>query len=141
MPVPRVGTQVNPAEYSVPLPPAPVIESTQADPLYSPALPEGTYDGMTIEAAPLPADPAFCLYQNVRVFDPHKIAVGAVPTVIQVPDPCNPCCCVYIEVCFPTCRCPHVTVGPLGRRVWFDFGRREVVVTSRANGVIAVNYN
>ena len=104
---------------------APVIESVQADPTYSPALPEGTYGPMMIEGAPLPADPAFCLYENVRVVHPHQIADCAVPTIIQVPDPCNPCCCVFIEVCFPTCRCPQVTVGPLGRRMWFDFGRDE----------------
>ncbi len=142
MPVPRASFQVEQAaSYSVPMPPAPVIQSYQADPSYSPALPEGTYGPMMIEGAPLPADPAFCLYQNVRVVDQRKIAVDAVPTIIQVPDPCNPCCCVYIEVCFPACNCPQVTVGPLGRRVWFDFGRRGVVVTSRANGVISVNYN
>jgi hypothetical protein len=158
MPVPRASYQVVPgpmsqaesgASYSVPMPPGPTIESYHAgsfddfsgEPTYSPTLPEGTYGPMMIEGAPLPTEMGVALYPHVRVVDPYSIAVDAVPTIIQVPDPCDPNCCVYIEVCFPTCRCPEVSVGPRGRRVWFDFGRREVVITSRANGVISVNYN
>lgn len=152
MPVPQASFQVpgpmaqddSGTIYSVPMPPAPTfgtVDDFSSEPTYSPTLEEGTYGPMLIEGAPLPTEMGVCLYPHVRVVDPHKVAVDSVPTIIQVPDPCNPCCCVYIEVCFPTCRCPEVSVGPLGRRVWFDFGRREVVVTSRANGVISVNYN
>jgi hypothetical protein len=154
IPVPRASYQVVPgdaesgASYSVPMPPIPTVESYNAgayDPAavqsYSPALPEGTYSDMVIEGAPLPATMGVALYPNVRVNRPHNIDPCAVPTIIQVPDPCNPNCCVYIEVCFPTCTCPQVSVGPFGRRVRFDFGHSNVLVWSKANGVIAVNYN
>lgn len=143
IPVPQASYQPDAGtHYSVPMPPAPSIESQYGgESVYSPALSEGTYGPMLIQGAPLPSSTIPCLYPNVRVFDPHKVAHCAVPTIIQVPDPCNPCCCVYIEVCFPACRCPEVSFGPRGRRIRFDFGVREVVVTSRANGVVAVNYN
>lgn len=148
MPVPRASYQVIPDQpdagthYSVPMPPTPAIESQYGgESTYSPALTEGTYGPMMIEGTPLPASPVACLYPHVRVRDPNRIAACSVPTIIQVPDPCNPCCCVYIEVCFPTCCCPEVSFGPRGRRIIFDFGAREVVVTSRAGGIVWVNYN
>lgn len=113
-----------------------------------------TGPGVIYESAPLPphaypppalhaypAGPAPVLFTDVKVRDPRKIHPCAVPTIVEVPDPCDPCCTVCVEICAPPCelRCvkPH---GLLKRQTRFDYGEYKVDVISR-NGKIIVDYD
>lgn len=87
------------------------------------------------------------LYHCVKYKDLDNIAPCAVPTVVQVKDPCacvDPCCpapCVSVEICAPPCPCgPRVTQNRDGSRVKYDYGKYQVEITSR-NGVVTVDYD
>lgn len=88
----------------------------------------------------VPAQPV-ALYRNVKVRDARKIHPCAVPTIVEVPDPCNPCCTVCVEICAPPCalRCvkPH---GLLKRQTRFDYGEYKVDVIPRF-GKLIIDYD
>ena len=133
--VPRFSAPVG---YNQPAP-TPVPEAGIVPPPSSHIMPgapvaPGTIVGNAYECVGIP------LYRNVRVIQRRNIHPCAVRKVVSVPDPCNPCCCVYIEICVPPCACECVTVNRRGDKVRFDYGRYAVDVTSR-RGRLLVDYD
>lgn len=80
------------------------------------------------------------LYPKVRVVQSRKIAPCAVPKIVSVPDPCDPCKVVFIEICVPPCACEHVECSPRKNRTVFNYGKYAVNVTER-HGMLVVNYD
>jgi hypothetical protein len=74
------------------------------------------------------------LFRDVRYRGQRNVAPDAVPTILQVADPCNRdrCCktCVNVEVCAPPCDPKCVRVTRDGNKVRYDFGRYEIVIKS-----------
>ncbi len=115
-----------------------------------------TTEGTIIE--PIPAAPIqmVSLFECVRVKDPHHIHPCAVPTIVQIADPCpkcNTCCdpcnpcaqcceqpCVSVQICVPPCGCPKVKTRRNGHYVKYDYGKYRIEITSR-NGVVTVDYD
>lgn len=106
------------------VPPSPVPDTSYAAPSTAPV----------VVATPV------ALYCNVRYKDQRNIAPCAVPTIVQVPDPCDPCCCVSVQICVPPCECPCVKVSKCGRKVSYDYGKYQVEITS-ARGRVTVDYD
>lgn len=98
------------------------------------AYPAPAPSGYVVTGAPVE------IYQNVKYRAARNIAPCAVPTVIQVPDPCNKdaCCktCVNVQVCVPPCDPLKVRVTRDGRNVRYDFGKYAVSVRSIGNHVV-----
>jgi hypothetical protein len=118
-----------------------------ADPAYraTPVLGEPVLSQVTpVPEQPVSAMPAASapleLYCNVKYKDERNIAPCAVPTIVQVPDPCNPCCCVNVQICAPPCECPCIKVSKCGRKVKYDYGDYQVEITS-ARGKVIVDYD
>lgn len=88
-----------------------------------------------------PAGPPPVLFTDVKVRHPRKMHPCAVPTIVEVPDPCDPCCTVLVEICAPPCelRCvkPH---GLLKRQTRFDYGKHKVDIIPR-RGRLIVDYD
>lgn len=99
--------------------------------VYDPSqpIPSGTVIGQPVE-----------LYRNVRYRAERNIACDAVPTIIQVADPCNKtnCCknCVFIQVCMPPCEPKCVKCSRDGDAVRYDFGKYAVVARSVGDHVV-----
>ena len=98
-------------------------EATAQDLLPAPDMPPQSYEVQPTPIAPPPAPQAYpppqhaypapvvqpvAVYQNVRIKDRHRIHPCAVPTIVEVPDPCNRHCTVCIEICAPPCECVRV---------------------------------
>ncbi len=98
------------------------------------AVPAPITSGYVVPGAPVE------VYQNVKYRAVRNIAPCAVPTIIQVPDPCNKdaCCktCVNVQVCVPPCEPSKVKVTRDGRNVKYDFGKYAVSVRSVGNHVV-----
>ena len=97
------------------------------------------------------ADDGADLFPCVVYRDTRKIHPCAVPKVVKIVDPCfqkdccDPCAqpgCVAVQICVPPCSCcpPVVKCTRDGKRVKYDYGKCEVVLTSRG-GKVYVNYN
>ena len=109
----------------------------------------------------LPVD-GYPLYHRVEYEDLDHIHPCAVPTVVQVLDPCtvdDRCClfghrrhrdpcdachecgprCVYVKICVPP-GCPKVKVSDKGRKVKYDYGDYKVEIESE-DGVVSVDYD
>ena len=102
------------------------------------AEPQGTpvpYTEYVVEASPV-----IKLYTNVRVRDQKNIHPCAVSKIVQVVDPCDKCCKVFIEICVPPCANEAVRCYRNGDRLRFCYGNYSVDVTSRRYDVV-VNYN
>lgn len=84
--------------------------------------------------------PSIELFQRVRVRDSKNIHPCAVSKIVQVKDPCDKCCKVFIEICVPPCACETVRCFRDGDRIRFCYGKHTVDVTTRKNDVV-VNYN
>lgn len=88
-----------------------------------------------------PAGPAPVLFTDVKVRHPRKIHPCAVPTIVEVPDPCDPCCTVLVEICAPPCELhcvkPH---GLLKRQTRFDYGEYKVDIIPR-RGRLIIDYD
>ncbi len=95
----------------------------------------------TPSPAPVVVGAPIALYSNVRYRAERNIAPCAVSKIVSVADPCNPGCCVNVEICVPPCECECVKVSKCGTKVKYDYGKYEVEVTSRRTGVVVVNYN
>jgi|GEM_PF-1389478 hypothetical protein len=131
--------------------PSPMPElSPTPDPLYS--------QPHTTQYQPTPTpDPAFSaypvpmqsypvvaqpleLFPDVRYRAQRNIAPCAVPSIIQVPNPCikDRCCktCVNVEVCVPPCEAKKICVTRDGNKVRYDYGRYAVVVKVVGNHVV-----
>src|SRR5438552_17464220 len=72
------------------------------------------------------ASTAVPLYCNVKYKGEKNIAPCAVPTIVMVPDPCNDCACVAVQICVPPCDCPCVKVKRCGHKVKYDYGKYAV---------------
>ena len=112
------------------VPPAPTPVPDQA---YSVATPAPAISGL-VTATPI------AMYHNVKVKDRRNIAPCAVPTIVQVPDPCNPGCCVGVEICVPPCDKPCIKTSKCGTKVKYDYGKYAVEITS-ARGKVTVDYD
>ena len=102
-----------------------------------PAAPQGTpvpYSEYVVESAPIE------LYQNVRVRDARNIHPCAVSKIVQVNDPCDNCCKVFVEICVPPCANETVRCFRHGNRLRFCYGKYSVDVITRRNDIV-VNYN
>ena len=101
---------------------------------YSVQSPSPAPSGYVVSGAPVE------IYQNVKYRGQRNIAPCAVPTVIQVPDPCNKdaCCktCVNVQVCVPPCEPHKVKVTRDGNKVHYDYGKYAVTVRSIGNHVV-----
>ena len=80
------------------------------------------------------------IYQNVRVRDLKNVHPCAVKKIVSIPDPCDKCCRVNIEICVPPCQNETVRCYRDGDRLRFCYGKYSVDVTSRRRDVV-VNYN
>ena len=102
------------------------------------AEPQGTpvpYAEYVVEASPV-----IELYTNVRVRDRKNIHPCAVSKIVQVVDPCDKCCKVFVEICVPPCANETVRCYRNGDRLRFCYGEYSVDVTTRRYDVV-VNYN
>ena len=125
---PALVGQVNSIPMPAPLSPVP-------DPIsgmYSPGL---SSPGLSDTVYGLPTPAPYVKYRGTRNIPPC-----AVPTVIQVPDPCNKnaCCksCVNVQVCVPPCDPKCVKVTHDGNKVRYDYGKYAVSVRSIGNHVV-----
>ncbi len=126
--------------------PMPVPLSPVPDPLYyQPGeMPQYQPPAPSYSAAPYTITPSVAqpveLFQNVRYRGSRNIAPCAVPTVIQVADPCSrgDCCksCVNVQVCVPPCDPATVKVTRDGHKVRYDFGKYAVVAKTVGNHVV-----
>lgn len=80
------------------------------------------------------------LYACVKVEDRDNIHPCAVPMIVAVADPCNPCCCRYVMICVPPCDCPEIETSRSGRKVEYDYGEYEVEIKSKKDYVV-INYD
>jgi hypothetical protein len=118
--------------------PFPGLQYYAAQP--TPALPPSS---RTLPPAyPLGASlPPVELYTDVKIEDPRNIHPCAVPIIVEVPDPCDECGTVCIEICAPPCEPECVKRhGLRDRKVTFDYGDYGITVTSR-RGVVKVDYD
>ncbi len=120
-----------PTLSQLPPAPGPVPDTTYSVPTLAPAV-SGPVYAMPVATA--------ALYGNVRVKDRRNIAPCAVPTVVQVPDPCNDGCCVNVEICVPPCEKPCIKTSRCGKKVKYDYGKYAVEITS-ARGKVTVDYD
>ena len=132
---PVLAGQVNSIPMPTPLSPVP-------DPLgstYTPGTGDTVY-GLSSPSAYAIAAPGAEIYQNVKYRGTRNIPPCAVPTVIQVPDPCNKnsCCktCVNVQVCVPPCDPKCVKVTHDGNKVRYDYGKYAVTVRSIGHHVV-----
>ncbi|WP_010584743.1 hypothetical protein [Schlesneria paludicola] len=100
-------------------------------------VPDPAFSGTT--AFPVSSQPLE-LFQDVRYRSTRNIAPCAVPTVVQVPDPCNRdrCCktCVNVQICVPPCEPCDIKVTRDGNRVRYDYGKYNVVIRTVGNHVV-----
>lgn len=96
------------------------------------------YPATTVSAQPV------ALFADVRYHAVRNIAPCAVPTIIQVPDPCSKSscgkCCVNVEICAPPCDPKLVKVTRDGDRVRFDYGKYAVVAKTVGSHIV-VHYH
>ena len=85
-------------------------------------------------AAPATAAP-ITLYTCVKVDDCDEIHPCAEKTIVSVADPCNPCCCRYVEICVPPCGCPKIKCSKCGTKVTYDYGEYSVEIKSKKSYV------
>ena len=148
IPMPESLTPVPDPEFNQTTPPAYVPNRSNT---YTPSPNSGSYVVPSpvpygVQSPPLSepgfviASPGAEIYQNVRYRAVRNIAPGAVPTVVQVPDPCSrdACCktCVNVQICVPPCDPQRVRVSRDGNRVRYDFGKYAVSVRSTGKQVV-----
>ena len=131
----QVGSIPMPAQLSPT--PDPIYSTPAQQPMSSPysvnspefAYSEGPVSGFPVE-----------IYKNVKYRSVRNIAPCAVPTIIQVPDPCNKdaCCktCVNVKVCVPPCDPEKVKITRDGNKVRHDYGKYAVTVRSIGHHVV-----
>ena len=139
---PVLAAQVSEIPLPAPLSPTP-------DPAYSgysqplnqyPSSPyPGMGDSFGAQGYPVASQPIE-LFRDVRYHGSRNIAPCAVPTIIQVSDPCNRdrCCktCVSVQVCVPPCDPQKIKVTRDGDRVRYDYGKYAVVVKTVGHHVV-----
>ena len=137
---PALTGQVTSIPMPAPLSPGP--DPVYSEPAYSsPAQPSlNQYPSGPVEYGYTLAPPSAVVYQNVKYRGTRNISPCAVPTLVQVPDPCNKnaCCkaCVNVEICVPPCDPRKVKVTHDGNKVRYDYGKYAVSVRSIGNHVV-----
>jgi hypothetical protein len=125
------------------LKPAYILAQNEVPP--APA-PEGAPAPTPLPAGAAPVGGPIGLYHCVKYSDVRNVHPCAVPTIVQVTDPCwdpDSCCpptCVSVEICVPPCACLEVKHSKDGRKVKYDYGEYEVELVSR-NGKVFVDYD
>ena len=112
-----------------------------AEPMLAPGFEPVAYQGLAPVADGSVAHGAPAgrqLYCNVEVKDRHNMHPCAVSKIVEVPDPCNPCCCVLVEICVPPCECE--CVERKDDRVTYDYGDYEVEIRAK-KGRLVVDYD
>jgi len=100
-------------------------------------MPDQSY--IVAPSAPMVLAPS-ALYTNVKYKDLRNVAPCAVPTIVQVPDPCNDCGCVSVQICVPACEPVCVKTSRCGKKVRYDYGDYQVDITS-TRGRVTVDYD
>ncbi|ODA33561.1 hypothetical protein [Planctopirus hydrillae] len=123
------------------IPPVPGQEPTALQPMADPA-----YDSMTTTVvspgAAYVSTPSCVLYECVDYRRERNIAPCAVPKIVSIKDPCNPCQCVCVKICVPPCACEEeVKVRRGGDKVIYDYGKYSVELTSSSRRGIIVTYH
>jgi len=94
------------------------------------------YNGAPVVVSAQPAE----LFSDVRYHGTRNIAPCAVPTVVQVTDPCakRSCCksCVNVQICVPPCDPTCVKVTRDGNHVRYEYGKYSVVVKTVGHHVV-----
>ncbi|REJ85827.1 MAG: hypothetical protein DWQ34_28280 [Planctomycetota bacterium] len=94
-------------------------------------------ESSTHEVGPAP----IALYPCVKVEDADNIHPCAVPIIVSVADPCNPCCgCRHVQICVPPDCCPKIKTNKDGTKVEYDYGEYEVDIKAKRD-VVIVNYD
>lgn len=142
----------------LPLPSQSFYPATPGEPVPLPNGPMPGYPapGYAVEGYPMagPVNPVgpgldgFPLFERVKYEDLDHIHPCAVPTIVQVLDPCapaDPCVgcgprCVYVKICVPPNQCPRIKVEHHGRKVKYKFDDYQVEVESK-NGYVEVDYD
>ena len=119
---------------------SPVLLGQVTDiPLPSPIspVPDPAYSSSTVY--PISSQPLE-LFPDVRYRATRNIAPCAVPTIVQVPDPCNRdrCCktCVNVQICVPPCEPCDIKVTRDGNRVRYCYGKYSVSIRTAGNHVV-----
>lgn len=166
LPAPGGDPVLVPVPEGSPVPSATIRSYPPAEPYVVPSMPvPGIPSAGFAPGAPgYPIGPSygaegFPLFARVEVEDRDHIHPCAVPTVVQVLDPCSverrhglfhryrvaadcDACgpqCVYVEICAPP-GCPKVKVSRDGRKVTYDYGDYKVQVESK-DGYVVVDYD
>lgn len=119
-----------------------VLNYAAADDVPPVPVPDGGAGGAMIGEG-VPTDQPIELFACVKVEDRDNIHPCAVPMIVAVADPCNPCCCRYVMICVPPtdcCKCPEIETSHHGTKVEYDYGEYEVEIKSRRDYVV-VNYD
>jgi hypothetical protein len=121
--------------------PSPAPITPVPDPAYSTSDPPVTQTIPMPDASnPIVVGQPIQLFEDVRYRAVRNIAPCAIPTIIQVADPCNKstCCknCVCIEVCMPPCEPNCVKVSRDGNAVRYDFGKYAVTARTVGNHIV-----
>ncbi|SFI27815.1 hypothetical protein [Planctomicrobium piriforme] len=140
------GPQTHTAQYSpnptpaIPVPPSPgIIDAPSTGAIVMSPVPDANMQPGVIMGEAIAA-PVFPLYRNVKYVQERNIAPCAVKKIVSVPDPCNPCSCVFVCICVPPCACEDVYCSPHKDRMVFDYGEYKVNITER-RGTLVVNYD
>jgi hypothetical protein len=127
--------------YSTPVDPQPT-PAVELPPMPSPApiisAPPSAPENVVVPVQPLRVAPA--LYHNVKVRQSRKAHPCAVPMLVAVTDPCNPCCQVCVEICVPPCAVAEIRCKRIGTGVVYDFGKYEVEIKQRGE-LLVVDYD
>lgn len=122
------------------IPPVPGQEGTVLHPMADPAYDGTTYSVVSPDAAYV-TSPSVALFECVNYRREKDIAPCAVPKIVSVQDPCNPCQCVCVKICVPPCSCgEEIKVRRGGSKVIYDYGKYSVEITSSRRG-ITVTYH
>ena len=135
------GTRVAGGSIYEPQPtPADLPPMASPAPMNAPiiSVPQSAPENVIVHAAPLSVAPA--MYHNVKVRQARKAHPCAVPMLVAVQDPCNPCCQVCVEVCVPPCAVAEIRCQRLGNGVVYDFGKYEVEIKQRGE-LLIVDYD
>lgn len=98
------------------------------------------------DSSPVPLFTGCDLFPCVKYKNPKKVAPCAVEMIVAVRTPlgckkdaCKPC--VLVKICVPPCSdCPKVKIRKAGDKVFYDYGKYAVELTSK-KGEVVVAYH
>ena len=131
----RVAYEQQPTPADLPPMPALAPMPSPAPVIVAPAAPP---EAVAVPVQTLHVAPAMA--QNVKVRQARKAHPCAVPMLVTVADPCNPCCQVCVEICVPPCEVAEIRCRRCGNGVVYDFGKYEVEIKQRGDYLV-VDYD